>query len=188
MCQRADGVLCHIVPLHMVDSMCKSPDKKVREAAQSHLAAAERARQARATLAELRPTLGAQAFALTSSTKKNRTIHDAKRMPNLNGPVVRREGDPNTGDKEVDEAYRFAGRVHDFYRRVFQCNSIDDNGMPLKSSVRYREDPSEPYNNAFWFNNQMAYGDGDGILFRRFTAALRRSWTRTVTWRRRAHG
>ena len=152
--------------------MRKSPNQKVRDAAVSHLAAAERARQARATLAELRPGLATAAFALATAAKKDRTIHDAKRKPNLDGKIVRREGAPNTGDKEVDEAYRFSGQVHDFYRRVFDRNSIDDNGLRLKSSVRYREDPEEPYNNAFWFNNQMAYGDGDGIIFRRFTIAL----------------
>ena len=100
------------------------------------------------------------------STKKQRRIHDAKRRRNLNGRIVRLEGDRNTGDKEVDEAYKFAGFVHDFYRKVFKRNSIDDFGLTLKSSIRYREDSNLPYNNAFWMDNQMAYGDGDGIVFK----------------------
>src|SRR4029077_11797557 len=29
-----------------------------------------------------------------------------------------------------------------------------------------------PMNNAFWNGEQMAYGDGDGIIFRRFTQSL----------------
>ncbi|MEX0677656.1 MAG: M4 family metallopeptidase [Pirellulales bacterium] len=166
-----DATLCQIIPPHMLESMAKSPNKKVRDAAISNIAAAERARAARATLAEVRPRM-ISALALGVSTKKIRVIHDAKRKPNLNGTVVRREGDSNASDKEVDEAYRFSGYVHDFYRKVFSRSSINNRGLPLKSSVRYREDPAEAYNNAFWWQDQMAYGDGDGMVFKRFTTSL----------------
>ena len=49
---------------------------------------------------------------------------------------------------------------------------MDDMGLALKSSVRYRDNPDMPYNNAFWWQQQMAYGDGDGIVFNRFTSSL----------------
>lgn len=166
-----DSTICHIIPPHMLESMTRSPDKKIREGAIANIAAAERARATRATLAELRPRIFT-AFSLDVSTKKRRVIHDANKKPNLDGKVVRREGDPATKDTEVDEAYKFSGHVHDFYRKIFNRNSIDDQGLLLKSSVRYREDAAEPYNNAFWWQQQMAYGDGDGIVFKRFTAAL----------------
>ena len=171
MCQHDSGVVCHIIPPHMLDAMSQSADAKVRDAAIANIVAAERARAARATLAELRPSI-ARAMALETPTKKRRVVYDAKKKPNLNGTLVREEGDPNTGDKEVDEAYRYSGYVHGFYKSLFGRNSIDDAGMLLKSSVRYREDPQVAYNNAFWSQQQMAYGDGDGVVFKRFTASL----------------
>jgi len=155
----------------MLDEMAKSPNKEVSDAALANIAAAARMRGMRELSADMRPR-SISALQGIKSTKKQRRIHDAKRRPNLNGRILRLEGDRNTGDKEVDEAYKFAGYVHDFYRKVFKRNSIDDVGLTLKSSIRYREDSKLPYNNAFWMDNQMAYGDGDGIVFKRFTASL----------------
>jgi Zn-dependent metalloprotease len=163
--------ICHIIPPHMLESMMKSPDEKVRDCAVSNITGAERARAARRTLAEIRPQMF-RAVALNLSTKKDRVIHDAKKRPNLAGKVVRKEGSSQTKDKEVDEAYRFSGYVYDFLGKILNRNSIDDQGMSLKSSVRYREDPARPYNNAFWSNQQMAYGDGDGVVFKRFTSSI----------------
>jgi Zn-dependent metalloprotease len=40
--------------------------------------------------------------------------------------------------------------------------------MRLDSTVHY----GKRYDNAFWDGAQMVYGDGDGRLFGRFTAAL----------------
>lgn len=171
MCSRITPVTCHIIPPHMLDAMLKSPDPRVRKTALANIVAAERARSERATLAELRPKLPREAVTDVPKTK-NRIVHDAKRKPTLDGPVVRKERDRTTGDPEVDEAYRFSGYVYDFYKKFFERRSIDDLGMRLKSSVRYREEPAEPYNNAFWWQQQMAYGDGDGVVFKRFTAAL----------------
>jgi Zn-dependent metalloprotease len=171
MCNSFDPVVCHIIPPHMLEAMLRSSDERVRKTALANIVAAERARSARATLAELRPRL-APAPAVEVSNKKNRVVHDAKRRPDLDGPIVRREGQASTHDVEVDEAYRFSGYVYDFYMKFFNRNSVDDLGMRLKSTVRYREDSSEPYNNAFWWQHQMAYGDGDGVVFKRFTAAL----------------
>jgi Zn-dependent metalloprotease len=171
MCNPRDRVLCHIIPPYMLEAMLRSSNRRVREAALHNIAAAERVRSARATLAALRPRLSRE-IPLEVPKKKNRVVHDAKRRPDLEGPIVRREGEPARDDAEVDEAYRFSGYVYDFYQTFFKRHSIDDLGMRIKSSVRYREEPSEPYNNAFWWQQQMAYGDGDGVVFKRFTAAL----------------
>src|SRR5262249_49825823 len=47
-------------------------------------------------------------------------------------------------------------------------SSVDNSGLTLVSSVHYRLN----YNNAVWNGQQMAYGDGDGVIFNRFTASL----------------
>ncbi|MGH2538991.1 MAG: M4 family metallopeptidase, partial [Actinomycetota bacterium] len=57
---------------------------------------------------------------------------------------------------------------YDFYREVLNRNSIDDQGMRLDSTVHYSVD----MDNAFWDGTQMVYGDGDGEIFERFTAAI----------------
>jgi Zn-dependent metalloprotease len=82
--------------------------------------------------------------------------------------LVRGEGDPPSSDLMVNEAYDGSGATYDFYQEVFDRNSIDDRGMRLDSTVHFGQD----YDNAFWDGSQMVYGDGDGILFERFTKSL----------------
>ena len=72
------------------------------------------------------------------------------------------------GDVAVDEAYDGLGNTFDFYERAYDRNSIDDEGLPLDATVHYGQD----YDNAFWNGPQMVYGDGDGVIFNRFTNCL----------------
>lgn len=105
---------------------------------------------------------------------KERIIYDAKNGSGLPGTVVRKEGDPASGDIAVNEAYDGSGVTYDLYSDVFNRNSIDGNGMRLDSTVHYRVG----YDNAFWDGEQMVYGDGDEDLpaderlFNRFTIAI----------------
>jgi len=99
---------------------------------------------------------------------KRRTIYDANNTENLPGARVRGEGDPPSGDPAVDEAYDGSGDTYDFYKQLFNRNSIDDHGMRLDSTAHY----GQLYDNAFWNGTQMVYGDGDKSLFNRFTIAL----------------
>lgn len=101
-------------------------------------------------------------------TVKNREVYDLQQQSHLAlpGKLVRKEGDAPVADVSVNEAYDFAGHTYDFYKQLFNRNSLDDNGLPLISSVHLAD------NNAFWNGRQMAYGDGDGVLFNRFTCSL----------------
>jgi Zn-dependent metalloprotease/uncharacterized protein YjdB/fibronectin type 3 domain-containing protein len=58
-------------------------------------------------------------------------------------------------------AHYNAGKVIDFYKRLFNRNSLDNNGMVIKSYTHY----GNSYNNAFWSGSEMVYGDGDGRTF-----------------------
>ncbi|MCT4586158.1 MAG: hypothetical protein N4A54_14680, partial [Peptostreptococcaceae bacterium] len=60
--------------------------------------------------------------------------------------------------KAAVDAHKYASYVYDFYKDKFGRDSIDGNGMDLVSSVHFKRN----YVNAFWWNNQMTYGDGDG--------------------------
>src|SRR5262249_18701687 len=114
--------------------------------------------------------------AMSPNRRKHRLVYDAKNTDRLPGDLVRSEGQAKSTDPAVNEAYDYAGDTYDFYDQLFQRNSLDDNGMTLISSVHVAEvdDTGQfvPMDNAFWNGQQMAYGDGDGVAFRRFTQSL----------------
>lgn len=99
---------------------------------------------------------------------KRRNVFDAHATRQLPGTLVRSEGKPASGDPAADEAYDGAGKTYDFYRNVYERNSIDDRGMRIDSTVHY----GVRFDNAQWNGRQMVYGDGDQRLFRRFTTCL----------------
>jgi Zn-dependent metalloprotease len=98
----------------------------------------------------------------------DRTISDADYTETLPGVVVRSEGDDATGDEAADEAYDGLGSTFALFSEVYARNSIDAVGLPLDATVHYGEN----YDNAFWDGERMVFGDGDGEIFRRFTASL----------------
>src|SRR5215204_2262744 len=72
------------------------------------------------------------------------------------------------------DAHLGAARTFDYYLNVHGRNGIDGNGGPrttaagANSSITLttsRVHFGKKYNNAFWLNNQMSYGDGDGSQF-----------------------
>jgi Zn-dependent metalloprotease len=99
---------------------------------------------------------------------KDRRIYTADNTTTLPGTLVRSEGEAAGADVEVNEAYDGLGATFDLYWDVFQRNSIDDAGMTLVGTVHYDRN----YDNAYWDGTQMVFGDGDGTLFNRFTAAV----------------
>jgi Zn-dependent metalloprotease len=154
----------------MLERLCASPDAKVRRSALANLATSAEVRATRVAVGAL-GALPARALA-AARERKQRLVYDLRGQPPypylLPGKLVRSEGERVTGDAAVDEAYRHSGTVHDFYRKEYARSSLDDRGMPLVSSVHV----GRRFNNAFWSGAQMAYGDGDGVVFRRFTRAL----------------
>jgi Zn-dependent metalloprotease len=98
----------------------------------------------------------------------DRTISDAGGTETLPGTPVRSEGQPPVSDAAVDEAYDGFGLTHDLFREVYERASIDDENLPLDGTVHYGVE----YDNAFWDGTRMVFGDGDGMVFRRFTASL----------------
>ena len=99
---------------------------------------------------------------------KKRTIYDAAQRRVLPGRIVRTEGERRTRDAAVDEAYDATGRTYDYFRRVHDRRSVDDQGLGIRSTVHYGEE----FSNAHWNGGQMIYGDGDGKYFHRFTSSL----------------
>ena len=152
--------ICGIVPPHILRELAQRGNADQRALALETLMHSERLRGQREILS---------AIALaTPAGQKRRTIYDAQHQAALPGKLVRGEGAPKSRDPAVNEAYDAAGVVYDFYRKVFARNSVDDRGLRLDSTVHYRQ----RFDNAFWNGTQMVYGDGDGVIFQRFTRSL----------------
>ncbi|MGP4074619.1 M4 family metallopeptidase [Halobacillus sp. K22] len=71
-------------------------------------------------------------------------------------------------DRPAVDAHYNSEQVYEYYLEEHDRNSIDGEGMAIKSSVHFGQD----YNNAFWNGEQMTYGDGDGEFFVPLSAGL----------------
>src|SRR5438046_10710969 len=68
----------------------------------------------------------------------------------------------------INEANDSSGATYDFYQNAYNRNSVDGRGLRLDSTVHY----DQQFDNAFWDGRQMVYGDGDRVLFDRFTKCI----------------
>src|SRR5215216_3615507 len=65
----------------------------------------------------------------------------------------------NGRDLHADKAHLYSIGTYDMYQNNHNRNSIDNNNMPVISTVHYDSE----YANAFWSGEQMVYGDGYGF-------------------------
>src|SRR5258705_1685332 len=154
-----------IVPPHIFAHMAGLSDSHwpgLAERAKESLAFASELRSERVALRGVTP------LTTSSGGGKRRTVFDAEHGFSLPGRPVRSEGDAPTQDIGVNEAFDALGATYDYYLTVPKRNSIDGRGLPLDASVHYRR----AFNNAFWNGRQMVFGDGDGLVFNRFTQSL----------------
>jgi Zn-dependent metalloprotease len=157
-----------IIPPHMLRNIVEKGSTAQRMRALDSLSTSEQLRGQRQALMALQPQ------ALAGTEVMQRTVYTADNSTNLPGREVRTEGQPSAGDAAADEAYDGSGATYNFYLTAYQRNSINGNGMALKSTVHY----GQGYDNAFWNGQQMVYGDGDEDLpesqrlFNRFTIAV----------------
>jgi Zn-dependent metalloprotease len=163
---RRPGCRCYIVPPHILENLAASSDPKLRAAGTGTLIATSGLRVQR-TLMGL---AGARGPARTGVLR--RTVYDAQQGASLPGKLIRGETGAVSNDAAVDEAFEASGDTYRFYDQVLGRKSVDGRGMRLDSTVHFREDPLEPFDNAFWNGEQMVYGDGDDQVFTRFTVSL----------------
>jgi len=160
------SIFC-ILPPHVLVEIAKNGSKEQREAAVDALDTDHSIRTGRLTFNLLGGPRGREDVS-GAAPKKNRTIYDAKGVQALPGTMVRHEGQAATSDVSVNEAYDGLGDTFDFFFNVYQRNSIDNAGLPLNATVHY----GKKYDNAFWNGEQMVFGDGDGVIFNRFTISI----------------
>jgi Zn-dependent metalloprotease len=154
---------CFIIPPHVLQRLATSGDPVLAETAGRTLRVTQSLAAFRAQL-----STGAPSPAVARRTGVKRQVFDCQGSSDLPGDLVRSESGSPSRDKAVNEAYDNAGKTWDFYNKIFGRESVDDHGKVLVSSVHYGEN----YDNAFWDARQMVYGDGDGVIFQRFTSAL----------------
>ncbi|MBI5704366.1 MAG: M4 family metallopeptidase, partial [Chloroflexi bacterium] len=95
------------------------------------------------------------------------TTYTANNTSSLPGTFLCNQSQPNCtngSNLHADSAHKYAIGTYNFYANNFNRDSIDNNGMPIISTVQYC-DPSLPcpYANAFWDGTQMVYGSAYGF-------------------------
>ncbi|KJZ32219.1 hypothetical protein TW83_04765 [Paracoccus sp. S4493] len=152
-----------IVPPYMLRVLALRGDPATADMARTLLRHDEQLREERAAWASLPPAL--QGIVPDPELCcPDRRIHDGEFRAALPGRLVRAEGDAPSGIADADLAYDSAGQVFAMFAEEYGRNSLDGRGMPLVATVQHRRN----YNNAFWDGQQMAYGTGDGKIFRTF--------------------
>ncbi|WP_353051202.1 hypothetical protein [Streptomyces sp. Caat 7-52] len=139
-----------IVPPYILDKLLDSEDRQVRQAALDTLLVTARLRGERAVRSSF---VGAAA-----PGDGRRTVFDCEQGEFLPRAVLARPEDgPASADPSVNRAFDALGLTRDFYKEVFQRDSIDGRGMRLDGYVHF----GFQVNNAFWNGQQMLFGDGD---------------------------
>jgi Zn-dependent metalloprotease len=159
------SIFC-IVPPHVLREIARRGNPAQRDAALDTLALDVTMRTRRLTFQLL--AAGPRPVVAAVPAQVHRTIYTAAHTETEPGQLVRSEGQPPVGEQAADEAYDGLGHTFDFYLQSYQRNSIDDQGLPLIGTVHY----GQKFNNAFWDGHQMVFGDGDGVIFNRFTISL----------------
>jgi Zn-dependent metalloprotease len=138
----------------------ESKDKDIRQAATNTMLMTAQLRGERVVRAS---------FAAAVSGNGRRTIYDCQNRTSLSSAVTARsEQGAASSDAAANRGFDGFGATRDFYRTVFDRNSIDDAGMRLDGYVHF----DQAYNNAFWDGQRMVFGDGDGEIFTDFTGSL----------------
>ncbi|WP_406010874.1 M4 family metallopeptidase [Streptomyces sp. NBC_00637] len=140
-----------IVPPYILEKLLDSENTEVRKSALDTLLVTARLQGER--------TVRASFSGAAAPGDGRRTVFDCEQREFLADAVlVRPEDGPEADDPSVNRAFDALGLTRDFYKEVFQRNSIDGHGMRLDAYVHY----GFQVNNAYWDGRQMLFGDGDG--------------------------
>lgn len=153
-----------IVPDHLLQAIIDSPetDDPTKDAARRDLVRIQQGHAAYlASQGVAAPPSGDKQQAVASAAKGTkaadpstttvyRAVYNAKNdddEDDLPGAVLRVEGQAAISDQSANDAFDNAGIVIQFYKTVFNWNSIDNHGMHVLSSVHFAQD----YENACEF-------------------------------------
>ena len=176
---------CSYVPPYVIESLARRAGPTVRVNARNTAQMSKLTRDRRGrTAVPMRRMLasavsaGAAGVMAPPSGSAGREVYDCQTQWVQRVQLVRGEGDPATGDTDVDAVYDFAGAVRRYYKEQLNRDSIDNLKMNLVLNVHF----GTAYMNAFWDGDEMTFGDGDGTIFTSFARSL------DVTAHELAHG
>lgn len=161
------ATFCSIIPPYLLRRLARLDEPRFSAAARAAKEALSHVRSVQSARTQPAPA-APPALRDVRPGPPNRSIYDAGGSENLPGQLVRKEGEPASGDQSADEAYDGLGHTHRLFADIFGRNSIDGEGLPLDATVHF----GKLYDNAFWDGRQMVFGDGDGEVFERFTRSL----------------
>lgn len=99
---------------------------------------------------------------ITNSVRGNIATYDMENKKYGGKLVSNDSGKFETeNDKASVSAHYYASIVLDFYKNLFNRNSLDNKGMEIISYTHYGTN----INNAYWTGYEMIYGDGDGSQY-----------------------
>lgn len=99
---------------------------------------------------------------------KNWNTYDHQNQPYTTSPTkLLCSNNQSCGDASATRAHDGASSVYDYYKNRFGRNGVNGSDMTTVSTVHVETN----LNNAFWYNNTMLYGDGDGSQFFDLTLA-----------------
>jgi Zn-dependent metalloprotease len=151
-----------ITPPHLLKKLLENSDGRVRDAALRTLMTTSRLRGERTVM-------GLMGSAAAASSHGRRTISDCANGTSLRAATIgRREDGRASTDGSVNRAFEGLGATREFYKEIFDRDSLNGHGMRILGYVHY----GAGYNNAFWDGREMIFGDGDGVLFTDFTKSL----------------
>jgi Thermolysin metallopeptidase, alpha-helical domain/Thermolysin metallopeptidase, catalytic domain len=151
---------CSFVPPYLIDRLTQLPDDDpVGRAARATRAIDDAIRERRRRTAS-----GADGIPVPA-VEARWTVYSASHTTDLPGSSIRADGDDASGDDAVDETYDGLAATWDLLADVFSYPAVDGQGTPVSATAHY----GDGYANAFWDGQQLVLGDGDGIVFGRFT-------------------
>jgi Zn-dependent metalloprotease len=170
MCTHQRNPLHCILPPYMADKLSElSGDGKEPKADNQF-------RAKRKLLATIAPAKKQNSMAMAGIKPINkiyREVYDSGEMPLALGKLIYKEGQKTIPkDKDAKNVIEGAGNVWNFYKKLFNRNSLDNKGLGLIQTIRFRENQDEPFYNAFWDGEQMFYGTGNKKFTNSFTSDL----------------
>jgi Zn-dependent metalloprotease len=157
---------CFIVPQDVLERLAKdnSLSEELRKASADTSQISVEIRKLRNQAAALTSAATLDGAALvTLAAAPMVTVYDCKHSKTLPGTPVPNPG--SSADTTAKRTFNETTGVADFYKKVFNRNSIDNAGMTMMSSIHF----GVKFNNAMWNGSQMLYGDGDAAIFVDFT-------------------
>ncbi|MEJ8641426.1 M4 family metallopeptidase [Streptomyces sp. MS1.HAVA.3] len=149
-----------IIPPYLLKKLLESEDSEVRQAALDTMLTTARLR--------VSERFGRPSPARPPLVRVGAPSSTARRSFLPFAVMARTEDGPESADESVNRAFDGLGLTRDFYKEVFQRNSIDGRGMRLEGYVHF----GMKFENAFWDGRQMVFGDGDGKRFGNLTGSL----------------